>query len=279
MQPIKAYIGIGIIAAFLTGCSNDPEVVTENPNIVKDPVLQEAPQSYTLDHVVICVKDSTLHQRLSEILTPAEKLTTLHKEQGTFGQYFLLYNTFIELLYLNDEEQAKLNEPAFRSAYTQRWNPTACPIAIGVTIAHFDSTRADVPFVGYSNADLPQGEYYLMASGNTDLRSPMIYASMPYKAYKSINYIEEVEQTAKPEVQEDLKQYLSHPSGIQKLTGLKIYIPEEHLSSENSLLVANIEGIQVVRGNGAYGLEMEFDDYAQHKKVVVQDQPRVWVSY
>lgn len=279
MLRIRTYLTLGIIATLLFGCGNDPEAASEDENTPVDPVVQESPQSFTLDHVVICVTDSTLHQRLSKVLTPAEKLTTLHREQGTFGQYFLLYNTFIELLYLDNPEQAQKNESAFRSLYSQRWNPGSCPIAIGVNIAHFDSSRSDVPFVGYTNADLPKGEYYLMASGNEDMRSPMIYASMPYKAYKHINYLEEVEQTAKPEVQEDLKQYLSHSSGIQKLTGLKVYIPEESISSENSLLIANIEGIQVVRGNGAYGLELEFDDFAQHKKLVVQDQPRIWISY
>lgn len=79
-------------------------------------------QNLSYDHIVLFANDYALKDSLDRIFTPAEKLTTEHKTQGTIGYYYLFYNTYIELLFLHDTTRAKLNQDDFGSDYLSRWN-------------------------------------------------------------------------------------------------------------------------------------------------------------
>ena len=73
----------------------------------------------TFDHVILFVSDSTLETAFAnELFTLAEKLTSVHKEQGTRCKYYLFHNTYLELLYLGDREKAKTNTSRFGTDYT-----------------------------------------------------------------------------------------------------------------------------------------------------------------
>ena len=238
-----------------------------------------APAQHTtlrFDHLVFFVADSSLEQALTQqLFHPAEKLATPHPGQGTEGHYVLFLNTSIEFLYLRDSAAARRNEDRFGSRYTQRWEPGANPIAFGLIAEPFDTTL--VGFHTYHGPDQPEGERYLMAAGNTDPTQPLLYASMPHRAHKTMSSMEEVER-ADPAIREDLRHYLSHPSGIRRLTGLVLTVPDSTMGAGNVALLQDLEGVEVRKGDG-HALTLEFDGAAQGREFRWSEGPELLIRY
>lgn len=215
------------------------------------------------DHLVFFVPDTALEHALTQALFhPAEHLTTRHRAQGTEGRYVLFLNTSIEFLYLRDSSRAEANEARFGSAYVQRWQYGTNSFAFGLIADPFDSSAAG--FHVYASPDMPQNERYLMADGNTDLTQPLIYASMPHRAHKTLASLEEVERVD-PAIRDDLRHYLSHPSGIRRLTGVKLTVPERVLRSGNVALLQGLDALLVQAGS-QYALMLEFDEGTQGRE-------------
>ena len=141
------------------------------------------------DHLVIFVNNDALKDSLDKLFTPAEKLTTEHNSQGTIGHYYLFYNTFIELLFLEDSTKALQNTENFGSNYIQRWarGDSTCPIGFGMKMSPWDTSLVGKNFHNYQSNDSPDEEYYLMSNYNTNLKQPLIYVSMPHRAYKLLS--------------------------------------------------------------------------------------------
>ncbi|MCB0771728.1 MAG: hypothetical protein KDC00_15115 [Flavobacteriales bacterium] len=215
------------------------------------------------DHLVFFVSDSALEYALThQLFQPAEKLATEHPGQGTEGHYVLFLNTSIEFLYLRDTIAAQANEERFGSPYTQRWKPGANPLAFGLIADPFDSTLSG--FRTYHGPDQPIEECYLMAEGNTDPTQPLVYASMPHRAHKSLASLEEVERVD-PAIREDLRYYLEHPSDIRTLTGLSLSVPDSTWATGNVALLHGLEGLDVHAGP-THTLTLEFDDGVQGRE-------------
>ena len=228
------------------------------------------------DHLVFFVADSSLEQALTQqLFHPAEKLATPHPGQGTEGHYVLFLNTSIEFLYLRDSAAARRNEERFGSRYTQRWEPGANPIAFGLIAEPFDTTLSG--FHTYHGPDQLEGERYLMAAGNTDPTQPLLYASMPHRAHKTMSSMEEVER-ADPAIREDLRHYLSHPSGIRRLTGLVLTVPDSTMGTGNVALLQELEGVEVRKGDG-YALTLAFDGAAQGKEFRWSEKVELVIRY
>lgn len=229
-----------------------------------------------LDHVVFFVPDTALEHALTkELFHPAEKLTTQHVEQGTEGRYVLFLNTSIEFLHQRDSARIVSNEARFGSAYGQRWRAAGNPIAFGLIADPFDTAAAG--FHVYAGPDMPEGERYLMAQGNTDATQPLLYVSMPHRAHKTMASLDDVERVD-PSIREDLRHYLSHPSGIRRLTGVVFTVPESVLFTGNVALLQEVEGV-AVRAGKAYALLLEFDHAAQGRELHWKDGFDLLVRY
>ncbi|MEZ4758877.1 MAG: hypothetical protein R2810_03690 [Flavobacteriales bacterium] len=69
---------------------------------------------------------------------------------------------------------------------------------------------------------------------------------MPHRAHKTMSSMEEVER-ADPAIREDLRRYLSHPSGIRRLTGLVLTVPDSTMGAGNVALLEDLEGVEGAR--------------------------------
>ena len=235
---------------------------------------------FEFDHFVIFTRNNNLEDGLrTNLLTQGEKLTTVHQNQGTEGHYFLLYNTFIEFLHLKDVSAAKSNTERFKSRYTERYEAKKqnCPFAIGLTLTPFDTNKTSFPLTAYHSLDSPKGEYYLMSESNTDGKQPLIYISAPNRAYHPIDSIEQVDELFEPMVQEDFRSYLSHPSGIKRLTKLVITVPEG-TQGANIDLIQELKECEVKAGKD-YGLTLIFDEGKQGKEISFKSPFEVVVRY
>lgn len=231
------------------------------------------------DHIVLFVNDSSLYDSLTkDIFTPATKLETKHTEQGTYGMYFLFYNTFIELLYLDDESNAIKNIPRFGSNYIQRWNHQNCPFGFGLNLIPFDTTAVTGVFTKYQSLDAPKDDYYLMSRYNSISTQPMIYASMPHRAYTSFNTLEEVDKKVEEYKRADLKSYLTHPNNAKELTKVVLTIPEKVALDKNIALLQPLEKVEIQVGK-QYELMLIFDEQKQGKQEVFNDLFLLTIKY
>jgi len=228
-------------------------------------VAQHQSAEFEFDHVLLFVQEDGLEDSLiHHLFTPAEKLTTAHTEQGTLGKYFLFYNTYIELLYLKDKSKAIENENRFKSAYVKRWETGGCPLSFGLSLTPFDTTLTPYKFNTYSSLDAPKNEYYLMSAYNTSYY-PMLYVSMPDRAYRKYDSFEQIDQVVEADKREDVKRYLTHPSGIKRLTQVIVTTPHAEADQQNIQLLQSLANTQVINGD-QYALTLVFDEGLQGKE-------------
>ena len=220
------------------------------------------------DHLVLFVKTKKLQEELTESLfTLAEKAGTAHLNQGTKGRYFFFYNTYIELLYLSDSAKAIANQSNFGSNYIKRWETTAnsCPFAFGLNLIPFDTSLTPLSFHKYKSKDAATDDFYLMSPYNTELNQPMIYVSTPKHAYEPYNSLDDVDLRFEDFMRVEQKSYLSHPSGIKRLTDIKVTLAENESISGNNEFLNNLEQVQIEKGL-QHELILIFDEQAQGKE-------------
>lgn len=218
------------------------------------------------DHILLFVNNDNLKDSLDKIFTPAEKLTTEHKIQGTIGYYYLFYNTYIELLFLTDSTNAQLNKNNFGSDYISRWTKSsnACPIGFGMLMSPWDISMEYKYFHKYQSNDSPSDEYYLMSKYNNDLLQPLIYVSMPHRAYKSLESLEEIDQRPE-EIKNDLKNYLTHRSGVRNITQIS-YTYSKNMKSLENLKLLNENSLIQCKKSDSTSLILVFDNKGKKRK-------------
>lgn len=235
---------------------------------------------FKLDHIVIFSTNETIEESLQQgILRRGDKLSNTHKNQGTYSNYYIVLNSFIEFLYLNDSLAVQKNEKRFRSKYSQRWvaNDTICPFAFGLTLSPFDTTQTSFPLLTYQSLDSPQGDYYLMSAYNVDNKQPLLYTSTPNRAYPKLDSIGQVEQQYEAMVREDFRAYLTHPSQIKNLSKLIITLPQG-VEGKNIELLNSLEDVSILYSDH-YSLTMIFDHGKAGKEVSFNEGFDLTIKY
>jgi hypothetical protein len=232
------------------------------------------------DHILLFVHNHSLKDSLDEIFTPAEKLTTQHKNQGTIGYYYLFYNTYVELLFLQDSIHAQRNVENFGSDYVSRWsqNQRYCPIGFGMLMSPWDTNTQNIHFHKYPNRDSPGNEYYLMSEYNHDLSKPFIYISQPHRAYKSLETLHEIDHRPE-EIREDLRSYLTHKNQVRRISRI-IYSYSTESHSEGNLKFLKENPMIVVSKSGSDSLTLEFDNGQNGQKAfMLNDHTTLIIKY
>jgi hypothetical protein len=232
------------------------------------------------DHILLFVSNDALKDSLDKIFTPAEKLTTEHRNQGTIGYYYLFYNTYIELLFLQDSTNAKLNKDNFGSDYLLRWskNERYCPIGFGMLMSLWDTITENKNFHKYQSSDSSDNEYYLMSNYNKDLSKPFIYISQPHRAYKSLESLEEIDERPE-EIRDDLKKYLTHKSNVRRITQI-IYSYINESKDEGNMKILQESTIIDVERSHSTSITLVFDNGRNKKmELILNDQTKLIIKY
>lgn len=235
------------------------------------------PRPMEFDHVVVLVSDEELERWLSEFLTPAAALETRHDGQGTRGRYFLLLDAFVELLSLEDPAEVRENVEEFGSDYAVRWSAAAnaSPFAVGLTVDSIDPATAPFPAIVYRSQG---GGAYLMARGNVDAAAPLVYATDPSRAYRRRASIDEVDSIEDPARREEVRRYLTHPAGMERLTRVVVTVPVGDGDLPNARLLDALDRVEVVEG-AAHHLLLELDRGASGRTREFRGQPAVTLRY
>lgn len=228
---------------------------------------------YEIDHLIVFVTDTTIQTEFDKIFTRADKLETRHWSQGTRGVYYLFLNSFIELLYLEDSVKASQNQERFGSEYLKRWNSNQGFSNIGFVLRMmpFDTTRINYDFDIYNSPENPQNEFYVMFSGNKEIKQPMTAITMPHRQQKVFQTVDDAITSANPEIRDDLRSYLSHQTGIRRLSGIELHT-NINGEPQNIDLLSNIENVEKIN-NKKNKVIIIFDHNQQNETIKLKNSP------
>ena len=240
---------------------------------------EKSSPSYQVDHIVLLVNDDNVKSQLDSIFTFADLLTTTHKEQGTQGKYYLFLNTSIELLTLTDSLQAVQNQKYFGSNYSQRWHSDHANsrIGIGLNATPYDTSVLDFEYHMYQHPDWDTNQRYIMPKGNSDLSDPFLFFVTPDRKQKEHASITSAAAQVPEEIKEDLVRFLTHPSGVKKLTSIELEYKKNKREGNLSIL-EKVKSVQLTPSDKNKWI-ITFDHHQQNQTLVLSNNPTIEIRY
>jgi len=214
------------------------------------------------DHVFILVnKDANeLEIFKKHGFTPA--VVGKHDGQGTAAKFIFFLNMLIELLYIDDELEAKNNINAFGCNYIDRsnWKENGQnPFGIGITPKPYNYKIIPFETLYYVPKWLPR-EGMQMALSNIDSREPIIFCEPPYMEFPNFENFNDLENSGR----NDIKDFFYHKNGIVKMTKFRMIVNTDNLSS--TLLELNKHNMEIISGNENL-MELSFDNNNKNMKI------------
>ncbi|MEM8524635.1 MAG: hypothetical protein AAGG68_08320 [Bacteroidota bacterium] len=244
------------------------------------PEEEQKPIDYQLDHLILFVQNAEIKQQLDQILTPADLLQTEHSEQGTLGKYYLFLNANLELLYPQNDSIMEQNEPYFGSAYRGRWDENgAASIGIGLKMKPFDTSTIDFPYHLYQHPNWDTSSYYLMSKANKKKEQALVFIVTPESEQEVFQSLAEASDKVRPAIRADVLNYLTHPTGIKKLTNVEIEIPQTaNLTTDNWDILQRTSLLTVTHAKH-FGLRLTFDEGKQQQSVLLDSIKNIVIKY
>ncbi|MFY0592315.1 hypothetical protein [Roseivirga sp.] len=226
--------------------------------------------SLELDHFNIWVNnpEAAKNKLISIGFKPVpDSLSAIHYGQGTAGKYFNFLNTYIEFIYVyNQEELEENNAKNIGLDFTERANFSengASPFGLALKLEHYDPSKIPFEKVRYQQEWMgTEGSIYAAKSSKTRLSEPSVFVVYP-------NIQAKIFET-KLDLNEALKEYefyrqtYIHPNGAEKVTKTVISTPLVDLNTLTIKALNRIHEIEVKQGT-EHLLELHFDNGRQGK--------------
>jgi hypothetical protein len=169
--------------------------------LLYDGNIRTAPiRTMEIDHLFICVKPGGSEAKEIAEFGLIEGSANRHPGQGTANRRFFFHNAFIELLWLEDTEEAKsrITQPTYLFERLTFAGQEASPFGICFRPTPVEDKKAPFPSWSYKPAYLPPGQ--AIAIGEASLSEPMWFF-LPFG----------VRPDAVPQ---EKRQPLNHPKGF-----------------------------------------------------------------
>jgi Glyoxalase-like domain len=170
-----------------------------------------------LDHLFIWVApDAPEKEALVQAGFKLDEEVNVHHGQGTASISISFENTYIELIWIADEDAATRTGQAINTDWLARarWTDTgACPF--GIALRRKNASTAALPFaVRPFHAEwMRENDTILFAEGSSDLGTPLIFVIPP-----------EMDWAAAVESDANLRDAICHPIGSRQLTHTQVTI-------------------------------------------------------
>jgi hypothetical protein len=192
-----------------------------------------------LDHVFICVARGAPEAELLVEFGLCEGAPNVHPGQGTANRRFFFQNAMLELLWVEDRQEAQSSQTA-PTLLWERWSrrqSSACPF--GIIARPADTVMTSVPFPAREYRPewvAPGLKIYLAPTG---VEEPM-WLFMPF--LRRLNYAQ---------------RFVGHPNGAREITKLTLTTPAPLQSSAAQTVIEN--AILSIREGTEYLLTIELD--------------------
>lgn len=197
-----------------------------------------------IDHIFICTKYSAPAAKLLKKFGLTEGTSNTHSGQGTANRRFFFKNLFIELLWLENAEEAKstLTSPTMLYERLTSKSKNTSPFGVCFRPNNLIDRTVKFPSWVYEPIYLPKGLEVNIAK-NTTLLEPMWF----FLSFAS-----------RPDLAPSIKrQPLEHPNGLVEATAIEITIPNSHKNFSLSYL-QQLGILKIIDGTD-HLLEITFD--------------------
>ena len=134
----------------------------------------------TLDHVFVCTAAGAPEAEVLRAAGFAEGPANVHPGQGTACRRFFFENAYLELVWVQDETEARAPETAPTRLW-ERWrgrgDGLTCPFGVGLCVP--DGAAAPFPTWPYQPRYLPPGMAMPVATNGDALHEPMLFLLPP----------------------------------------------------------------------------------------------------
>ncbi len=196
--------------------------------------------AFELDHLFVCTSRGAPEGDELVRFGLREGSPNVHAGQGTACRRFPFLNAMIELLWVEDEGEAR-SETTRRTMLWERWlqrNGGSCPFGVCVRPSSDDNGEA-APFPGWAYKPTYLPKPLAMQIGDAGLEEPMwVYLGFMRAAGRE-------------------KHFAGHPAGVREISGLTLTAPARLSSATAQAMIA--DGVLTAKSGEGYLIEIEFD--------------------
>ena len=261
----RPYLIILVLFLGLSACKSDTKIIAET-----DQTALEVSSNLEVDHLNIWVKDPTkAKEKLTSIGFTAvpDSLSQIHHGQGTSGRYFNFLNSYLELIFVYDQNELVANNSKNKDLdFTTRANfdtNGASPFSIALKIKDYDINKIPFEKVRYHQDWMEDNtSIYTAKNSKKHMTEPSIF--VVYPAIQALNFSSQSDLDHMPSDDDSWKDLFRHPNGAQKITQISITSTDLDLESETIKTINGIKNITVDNGN-VHLMELVFDNNTQGK--------------
>ncbi len=232
--------------------------------------VKNASPDLAIDYLNIWVKDPSKAKKcLTDIgfTSVPDSLSAIHEGQGTTGRYFNFLNGYLELIFVNDQEEfEENNEENKQLDFIERANfdlNEASPFSIALKVKDYKVEKIPFKKVRY-HQDWMEENPSIFSAENSKLYLNEPSTFVVYPGIKAITFetVTALENT--PSEDSRWKNYFRHPNGAKRITNIVITAPGVSLKTETIRAINSIEHINV-KISGEHVMELYFDNQIQGK--------------
>ncbi len=226
------------------------------------------------DHVFILVGKGAKEMELFEKHGFRQAMLGKHEGQGTGARFVFFLNTLIELLYIDDDEEAINNIESFGCDYIERtgWKVNGQnPFGIGITPKPYNFKLIPFETKYYCPKWLPR-EGMQMAISNSNPKEPIVFCEPRYMEFPDFKNFDELENSDR----DDIKKYFYHENGVARMTKFKMYVKTYDLSKTIQALSKHNMEFECAEENL---LELTFDENVQKKRIDFRPDLPLIINY
>ena len=223
-----------------------------------------------LDHFNIWVKQpEKAKNKLREIGFTAvpDSLSAVHIGQGTSGRYFRFLNSYLEFIFVYDQNELEQNNEKNKDLdFTKRANFNkngASPFSLALKVKDYNIEKIPFKKVAYHQNWMDEHmNIYAAKNSNIELKEPAIFVVYPEMEFERFETLSDLKNI--PEEHAIWRTFYKHPNGAKKIT--KIEITSDNLNTNTATIKAvnEIENLTVKKGK-EHLMKLYFDNNFQGK--------------
>lgn len=223
-----------------------------------------------LDHFNIWIKNpKKAKRRLTEIgfTSVPDSLSAIHKGQGTAGKYFRFLNSYLELIFVYDQNELEENNEKNKDLdFTKRANfekNGASPFSLALKVKDYNVEKIPFEKISYHQDWMDKNvNIYSAKNSKKELKEPSIFVVYPEMEFERFETLSDLKNI--PEESAIWREFYKLPNGAQKVTEIIITSSNLNLNTETIKAVNGIENLTVKKGK-EHLMELHFDNDIQGK--------------
>ncbi|RZN84389.1 MAG: hypothetical protein EVB12_00445 [Winogradskyella sp.] len=224
-----------------------------------------------LDHFNIWVENPTkAKEKLKAIGFTAvpDSLSMIHEGQGTSGRYFNFLNTYLEFIFVHDQNELEENIKKNKNLdFIERSNfqkNGASPFTIALKVKDYAVEKIPFEKIRYHQDWMaPKASIYAAKNSKLNLNEPSVFVVYPEIETKNFKTFDDLKDVIPDEVSYYRDTY-NHVNGTKKVTDIIITSNNLDLNSKTIEALNGIKNLKVKNGK-AHLMEIYFDNSIQGK--------------